>query len=118
MRFIQVLMLVILVGERQTNAAAAEPPTPPAAATTEQAAEEADLVCECADPDCGHRLEVPIDDYERVRADGTRFVVAPGHEEPSFERVVERRSGFRIVAKFRDGLAQAVQRLNPRADTA
>ena len=53
--------------------------------------QEATLVCECADPECGHRIEAPLEDYERVRADGARFLIAPQHEEIDHEHVVETR---------------------------
>lgn len=77
--------------------------------------DETEFVCECADPDCQHRLAVPLDEYEHVREDGTRFVVAQGHELPQHERVVTRRRGYAIVEKFRRGLAAAVRRTDPRA---
>ena len=45
-------------------------------------ADETDFVCECADPACAHRLNADLDDYEEVRSEPTRFMLAPGHEEP------------------------------------
>jgi hypothetical protein len=78
--------------------------------------DETEFVCECADPDCQHRLAVPLDDYEHVREDGTRFLVAQGHELPHHERVVKSRRGYAIVEKFRRGLAAAVRRSDPRAN--
>jgi hypothetical protein len=77
--------------------------------------DETEFVCECANPDCQHRLAVPLDDYEHVREDGTRFLVAQGHELPQYERVLKRRRGYAIVEKFRRGLAAAVRRSDPRA---
>ena len=74
---------------------------------------QADLVCECADPECGHRIETPLDDYERVRSDGARFVVAPEHHVPEHEAVVESRPGYRIIEKLR-AVGAAARRLNPR----
>ena len=74
---------------------------------------QADLVCECADPECGHRIEAPLDDYERTRADGALFVVAPEHHVPEVEEVIESRPGYRIVEKLRAAGA-AARRLNPR----
>jgi hypothetical protein len=74
---------------------------------------EADLVCECADPECGHRIEAPLDDYERVRSDGALFVVAPEHYVPEHEEVVESLPGYRIIEKLR-AVGAAARRLNPR----
>jgi hypothetical protein len=79
-------------------------------------ATEAELVCECSDPKCGHRIEAPLADYEQTRTDGAQFLVAPGHENPDHERVAGHRPGYRIVEKLR-GFGAAARRLNPRADT-
>jgi hypothetical protein len=89
------------------------------AETAEQSGAETPVfVCECADPDCQHRLEVPLDEYEDVRDDATRFIVAEGHEEPGYERVVRRRRGYAIVQKITRRLAQMVRRSDPRGGTA
>ena len=45
-------------------------------------AEEADFVCECADPDCTHRVTAALEDYEDVRAEATHFLLAPGCSIP------------------------------------
>ena len=37
-------------------------------------AEETDFVCECADPDCAHRMTVELEDYEDVRTEPTQFL--------------------------------------------
>jgi hypothetical protein len=74
---------------------------------------QADLVCECADPECGHRIETSLDDYEQVRSDGARFLVAPEHHVPEHEEVVESRPGYRIIEKLR-AVGSAARRLNPR----
>jgi hypothetical protein len=76
-----------------------------------------DLVCECADPDCGERIGAPLDDYEETRANGSHFLVSPGHELTEHERVVETRPGFRIVAKLK-GAGAAARRMNPRGAEA
>jgi hypothetical protein len=74
---------------------------------------QANLVCECADPECGHPIEASLDDYERARSDGALFVVAPEHHVPEHEEVVESHSGYRIVEKMR-AVGAAARRLNPR----
>jgi len=58
------------------------------------------FVCECADEKCILRLSVPADVYTAARATSTRFLVAPGHEDPSLESVVDRHDGFFVVEKF------------------
>jgi hypothetical protein len=77
-------------------------------------ATEAEFVCECADPDCAHRVTASLDDYENVRANGTHFLLVPGHEQPSVERVVRRGGQFHVVEKFGEALSRRVRRLNPR----
>jgi hypothetical protein len=76
------------------------------------------FVCECADPDCHDRLHVPREQYEDVRNESTHFIVAEGHEAPEYERVVEKRSGYAVVEKFRRRLAALVRRTDPRTDAA
>lgn len=78
-------------------------------------ADEADFVCECADPDCAHRVTADLDDYEEVRADATHFLLAPGHTEPQIERVIERTGEYEVVEKFGTTVRRIVERLNPRA---
>ena len=76
---------------------------------------EADFVCECADPECAHRITADLDDYEEVRQDATHFIIAEGHEEPAIERVIDQRGDYTVVEKFGTSIAAIVRRLNPRA---
>ena len=78
-------------------------------------AEETDFVCECAEPDCADRMTVDLDEYEGVRAEPTRFLLAPGHGESSIERVVERTEEFDVVEKVAPDAAAVARALNPRA---
>ena len=80
--------------------------------------DQTEFVCECADSDCQDRLEVPLEEYEEVRTESTHFLVADGHQEPGYERVVKKRRGYAIVHKFTSSLAAAVRRTDPRADAA
>jgi len=57
--------------------------------------------CECGAPQgCPETLALTLDEYERVRREVDRFVVAPGHETPEIERTVERREGYLVVDKL------------------
>jgi hypothetical protein len=79
-------------------------------------ANEAEFVCECADPTCTHRIAASLAEYEEVRAEGDTFLVVDGHEEePHVERVVAREPRFTVVRKVRE-LGALVRRLNPRAE--
>ncbi|MGH3000456.1 MAG: hypothetical protein ACRDNM_14255 [Gaiellaceae bacterium] len=73
-----------------------------------------DFICECNDPQCTERIEATLEEYEDVRADGVRFILAPGHGDGSIERVVERRDEFDIVEKVQQAARAIVRRLNPR----
>ena len=77
-------------------------------------AEEADFVCECADPRCAHRVTAELEDYEEVRSEPTHFLLAPGHHKPAVERVVDRTEEFDVVEKVTPLMARIVRRLNPR----
>ena len=80
--------------------------------------EEAEFLCECGDDRCTHRLEVPLEEYERVRAHPGRFLVKRGHVMPEVEEVVHRRRSYAIVEKVDRVAARIVRRLNPRARPA
>ena len=51
------------------------------------------LICECGDPACAERIEVPAAEYERLHA-GDRRIVAPGHARSGAS---ERHDGYAVV---------------------
>ncbi len=66
---------------------------------------------------CSERLYAQLDDYEQVRADGVHFLVAPGHEEPQYEQVLQMNNEYQVIAKTKDRLlARKARALDPRAD--
>lgn len=70
--------------------------------------------CECARLGCNLLIEVTLPEYERVRGHARRFIVAPGHELPEVEEVVERRSGYVVVEKGGEA-GELAERLDPRS---
>ena len=78
-------------------------------------AEEAEFICECADPQCVHRVTADLEEYEEVRSEATHFLLAPGHHEPEVEHVVEQTGELEVVEKVAPVMAKIVRRLNPRA---
>ena len=58
-----------------------------------------DFVCECANIDCAERLRVPFDEYRRIRENPLWFIVAPAHETPDVEAVVEDHGAYRVIEK-------------------
>jgi hypothetical protein len=73
-----------------------------------------DWVCECADQGCIERLSLTHEEYEAVRANGARFVVAPhaDHLFPEVEALVERHERYWVVEKV--GTAADVVRQHER----
>jgi hypothetical protein len=76
----------------------------------------AEFVCECGDPNCTERIEVPLDEYEEVRGEPTHFVVRPGHVTGPIETVVERGRRYSVIAKIDSVVARIARQLNPRPD--
>jgi hypothetical protein len=58
-----------------------------------------DFLCECSDPLCSERVVLTRAEYEHVRAESTRFVVAKGHAMPEIESVVEQAEDHVVVEK-------------------
>ena len=81
-------------------------------------AEEADFICECADPQCAHRVTAELEQYEEVRSEATHFLLAPGHHEPKVEKIVEQTEELEVVEKIVPLMRRIVRRLNPRAAPA
>jgi uncharacterized Zn finger protein len=81
-------------------------------------ANETEFVCECADPNCTHRVSASLVEYEEVREDPTTFFVVPGHEQDDIERVLSDRGRFRVVEKIQTAVRRAVVRLDPRSRPA
>lgn len=73
-----------------------------------------EYICECGNRDCTLRVLMTMGDYEELRSHPTWFAIAPGHELPEVERVVERRARYWIVAK-EDGAAELVRARDPRS---
>ena len=70
-----------------------------AAAAEGLVVDEADFVCECADPSCADKIEAPLEEYEEVRGDPRLFLVKPGHVDVEIERVVSDEGDYEVVEK-------------------
>ncbi len=77
-------------------------------------AEHEEYVCECVRADCVERVTLSEAEYQRVRADSTRFFVAPGHVAPEVERVIEEADRFWVVEKD-PGQRELARATDPRA---
>jgi hypothetical protein len=76
-------------------------------------------ICECANDTCIERVEMSSDEYESVRAQSTRFLVAPGDEHvwADVEQVAERNDNYWIVEKLGEP-GELARRADPRSDDA
>jgi hypothetical protein len=72
-----------------------------------------EFLCECVDLACTERVTLTLDEYEAVRADGRRFVVARDHAAPGIEVVVERNGDHEVVEKVGLG-GEVADELDPR----
>lgn len=61
--------------------------------------DKADFVCECGEPECHDQISLPLTRYSEIRTDALVFFVAPGHEVPKAEQVIERAEGYLLVRK-------------------
>lgn len=59
-----------------------------------------EYICECLSTDCRATIELAHDEYERLRENGTRFFVLPGHFDPAVEKVVETNEHYVVVEKI------------------
>jgi hypothetical protein len=63
-----------------------------------------EFLCECGGDDasdigCEERLQMTIQEYEKVRSQDDRFAVYPGHEQEELEWVAARNERFVVVDK-------------------
>jgi hypothetical protein len=71
--------------------------------------------CECGRRRCREHVHLTADEYEAVRVESRRFIVAPGHELPAAENVVERHDRYFVVEKHEEVWA-IVERMDLRTD--
>ena len=69
--------------------------------------------CECAQLGCDVLINLPVLEYERVRAHPRRFIVAAGHQAPEVETVVEAFAGYLVVQKRGEG-GRVAEESDPR----
>ena len=74
-----------------------------------------DWLCECADDACSERIALTHSEYEAVRADGSRFAVAPSeaHVFPEVEDVTKQTDRYWIVEK-RGIAGELTKKIDPR----
>ena len=70
-------------------------------------------VCECCAGSCTDWVSLSLQEYERVRSDGTWFFIAPAHHDPLVEQVLERTDRYWLVEKIEEA-AEITRGTNPR----
>ena len=54
------------------------------------------IICECAKMGCAEMLQVPVEEYRRVRRSPDWFLILPGHVAEA-ERVVEQHREYDVI---------------------
>jgi hypothetical protein len=69
--------------------------------------------CECSQLGCTRMIELSGAEYERIRTNPRRFLMAPDHDDPGAEVVVETHERYVVVEK-RDEAGRLAEALDPR----
>ena len=72
------------------------------------------FVCECSDARCTQPIALTHSEYEAVRAEPTRFVVAVDHENPELDGIVAENARFATVQKFYGPAIRIARSTDPR----
>ena len=80
-------------------------------------ADVGEFICECGDPTCTEHIQLPVDEYDKVRKDPVQFVVRPGHVKGPVERIVKRERNHSVIEKIDGIVARIARRMNPRPET-
>jgi hypothetical protein len=70
--------------------------------------------CECSDGVCSAIVSLTRVEYEAVRAEGLRFLIAAHHENPEIDSLVIEHDRYSIVAKLPGEPARIALRSDPR----
>ena len=58
------------------------------------------FLCECSQSTCTEIVRLSLETYREVSEGGQTFILRPGHEDATVERVTGRRDGYVLVEKF------------------
>jgi hypothetical protein len=72
-------------------------------------------ICECSNESCAERLQLSVEEYEGIRSDGARFLVAPheAHVWLEIEEVIAHCDRYWVVEKKGEA-AERAERADPR----
>lgn len=69
------------------------------AAKQEPATLELHFYCECSRFYCRDRIKLSVDEYESATENERQFIVLPGHENPTVEKIIRKAAGYTVVEK-------------------
>jgi hypothetical protein len=72
------------------------------------------FVCECGDRCCTCAISLTLAQYESVRAHPTHFAIAPDHENPESELVIEESERFAVIEAIGPEARKLARRTDPR----
>jgi hypothetical protein len=70
--------------------------------------------CECSDGLCAVVISLSRVEYEAVRADGLRFIIATDHENPELDLLISEHGRYSVVAKLPGEPARIALGSDPR----
>jgi hypothetical protein len=70
--------------------------------------------CECGELGCSRLIELTAREYERIRENPRHFFVAPDHQIPEAEKVIERHENYLVVEK-EEKAARVAEATDPRS---
>ncbi|HEX6580965.1 MAG TPA: hypothetical protein VF195_08850 [Actinomycetota bacterium] len=71
-------------------------------------------LCECSDRRCTESVQVTRLEYELIRAEPLRFLIALNHENPEIDRLVEENERFGTVDMFHGFPVRIARKTYPR----
>ncbi len=84
---------------REVNELIVEKTTEMAGDGLEPGDQECGFLCACGRPGCTETLALTVEQFEAAHSEDDRFIVAPGHQVPEIEQVVERHDDYLVVKK-------------------
>lgn len=68
--------------------------------------------CECSDESCKKRIVLKPNEYKKLHKNSSQFLILPGHQVASIEKVVRQEKNFTVVEKYMTPPKHA-DKLNP-----
>ena len=62
--------------------------------------------CECSDEKCKQRVEMKQSTYDQLHSNDNRFIILPGHNIPTIERIIQKGNAYLIVEKYSEPPAE------------